>query len=417
MPSLQPSSQSIRRIAPLAVTALAVLAASSVAAVPAWSKTVTFTNVAPSHTTPARLPFGTTATPKLGVSGVVHFATTAADDRAIATHRTAEELRAQATERTAASTLAAKRIDAITAALEDAQDDEARLAAIIQERMVAQYKEGEAGPLDFLLSSGSLGDLVRRGHVLKESQARDDRTMQEYELTIARIETYKRVLEEIRNVNSDQALRLTAHADRLDELVVAQQVGHDEAPLDEEQGSAPKGVGGTWYVMEGAFEAQLFMPSGASGYKGGTRTPRRAATPAQIQMILQDKRITIDASGMQDIASGQIDGRLLDALEAAAVQFGSLTITSLKSDHGTYTSSGNVSEHAFGCAADIGSIGGTYITPSSQVPGGTVQQAVMFFAAMQGDLAPHQVISLFDLGGATLAMGDHGDHIHLGYAC
>jgi hypothetical protein len=69
---------------------------------------------------------------------------------------------------------------------------------------------------------------------------------------------------------------------------------------------------------------------------------------------------------------------------------------------------------------DIGTIGTTYITPGSQTPGSEVEQAVLFFnglGAIKPDLAPHQVISLFDLGGATLSMGDHGDHIHVGYSC
>jgi hypothetical protein len=174
--------------------------------------------------------------------------------------------------------------------------------------------------------------------------------------------------------------------------------------------------------MDGAFTAQLFLPSAGSGYDGGHRSAARTAAPAQIQRVLADKRIDLDASGYQDVLTGQIDGRILDAMSAAAQQFGYIKITSLKSDHGTYTSSGNVSAHAYGCAMDIGTIGSTYIQPSSQTPGGEVYQAVSFFANLGvstgvQDLAPHQVISLFDMGGATLAMGDHGDHIHVGYSC
>jgi hypothetical protein len=35
--------------------------------------------------------------------------------------------------------------------------------------------------------------------------------------------------------------------------------------------------------------------------------------------------------------------------------------------------------------------------------------------ALQGTVAPHQVISLLDLGGPTLSMADHNDHIHVGF--
>ena len=34
---------------------------------------------------------------------------------------------------------------------------------------------------------------------------------------------------------------------------------------------------------------------------------------------------------------------------------------------------------------------------------------------LQGTMAPHQIISLLDFGGNTLAMADHADHIHVGF--
>jgi hypothetical protein len=34
---------------------------------------------------------------------------------------------------------------------------------------------------------------------------------------------------------------------------------------------------------------------------------------------------------------------------------------------------------------------------------------------LQGTMAPHQIISLLEMGGATFAMADHNDHIHVGF--
>ena len=34
---------------------------------------------------------------------------------------------------------------------------------------------------------------------------------------------------------------------------------------------------------------------------------------------------------------------------------------------------------------------------------------------LQGTMAPHQIISLLDIGGPTFAMADHADHIHVGF--
>jgi hypothetical protein len=256
--------------------------------------------------------------------------------------------------------------------------------------------------------------------MLKDRSASDERVFADYDATIEKIEDYKAVLEQLQEITGDQAQRLDDRANRLDSVLVAAKVGHDEAPEDEAGGAKPKGIDGTWYVMDGAFQAQLFLPGAAGNYDGGTRTPHRIATPMEIQKALSV--VDFDASGIQDVVTGQIDGRILDALILAAARVGTVKVSSLKSDHGVYTASGNVSEHSYGCAADIGTIGSTYITTSSKTPGSQVEQADRVCNGLgttsgHPDLAPHQVISLLDRGGATLAMGDHGDHIHLGYAC
>ena len=396
---------------------LALGATAALCAPLAAARTVEFRSAEPTRGIDLGLP-----QPKLGVTGKVKFTTDAADRKAIAAAKKSEELLGQAAERSDAAARADRRIAAIEQLLAEVQGDKVRLEEIINARLVEQYKEGDDASLRFLLSGDGLADLVARGRVLDEQSDQDRRTMDEYEITVARVEQYKAVLEELRDINGDQARSLQDRADRLDQVLVAAKVGHDEAPEPTTGKNAPKGVDGTWYVMDGAFTAQLFMPIGSSGYTGGTHTPARQATGLQIQQVLSDKRIDLDASGYQDVLTGQIDGRILDSMLAAAQQFGYIKITSLKSDHGTYTSSGNVSHHAYGCAMDIGTIGSTYINGAAQTPGGEVNQAVLFFANLgtatgKADLNPAQVISLFDLGGATLAMGDHDDHIHVGYSC
>jgi hypothetical protein len=79
------------------------------------------------------------------------------------------------------------------------------------------------------------------------------------------------------------------------------------------------------------------------------------------------------------------------------------------------TASGNVSEHSSGNAVDIAAINGEVITPSSQVPGSITEQTVRKLMMLQGTLEPHQIISLMDFGRNTLALSDHGDHIHVGF--
>jgi hypothetical protein len=52
----------------------------------------------------------------------------------------------------------------------------------------------------------------------------------------------------------------------------------------------------------------------------------------------------------------------------------------------------------------------------NQGPGGIAEQTVRRLMRLQGTMAPAQIISLLDLGGTTLAMTDHADHIHVGFA-
>jgi murein DD-endopeptidase MepM/ murein hydrolase activator NlpD len=136
--------------------------------------------------------------------------------------------------------------------------------------------------------------------------------------------------------------------------------------------------------------------------------------PLLERRVLNDGRIVLDASGRNDIRTGQIDRRVLAVLAYLAESGLRPTVSSLKSDHGTYTSSGNVSEHSTGSAVDIAAVNGIPIT-GHQDRGGIAEQTVRRLMGLQGTMRPHQIISLLSLGQNTLAMGDHYNHIHVGF--
>jgi hypothetical protein len=50
-----------------------------------------------------------------------------------------------------------------------------------------------------------------------------------------------------------------------------------------------------------------------------------------------------------------------------------------------------------------------------QGPGDVTERAVRRLMLLQGTLEPHQIISLLDFGANTVALGDHDDHIHVGF--
>ncbi len=131
--------------------------------------------------------------------------------------------------------------------------------------------------------------------------------------------------------------------------------------------------------------------------------------------VLNDPRLSIYSCGRADIASGQIDRRVLAAMEYLVEKGFNLTITSLKCGHGFLTSSGNVSEHSTGDAMDIAAINGVPVT-GHQGPGGLPDALIKSLLQLQGTMAPHQIISLEDLPGPqSFALPDHYDHVHVGY--
>jgi Transglycosylase SLT domain len=136
--------------------------------------------------------------------------------------------------------------------------------------------------------------------------------------------------------------------------------------------------------------------------------------PLLEKRVLADERIVIYEGGRSDIQSGQIDRRVLASLAYLAESGLRPTVTSLKSGHSYLTASGNVSHHSSGNATDVAQINGVPIL-GHQEPGGVTDQAVRRLMRLQGTMRPSQIISLLDYGQNTMAMGDHADHIHIGF--
>ena len=136
--------------------------------------------------------------------------------------------------------------------------------------------------------------------------------------------------------------------------------------------------------------------------------------PVLQKRVLSDPRVNIYPCGREDIRTGQIDRRVLATLEYLADSGLDPTVSALKCGHSEMTTSGNVSEHFSGNAVDIAEINGIPIA-GHQDPGGITEITVRRLMLLQGTMQPHQIISLLDLGGNTMALPDHWDHIHVGF--
>ncbi len=132
--------------------------------------------------------------------------------------------------------------------------------------------------------------------------------------------------------------------------------------------------------------------------------------------VLANPRIDIYSCGARDIESGAIDRRVLATLEFLAASGLKPTVTSMKCGHGFLTASGNVSQHSSGNAVDIAMVNGIPII-GHQGKGSITDLTIQRLLTLQGTMKPDQIISLMTFEGAdnTLAMGDHADHIHVGW--
>ncbi len=132
--------------------------------------------------------------------------------------------------------------------------------------------------------------------------------------------------------------------------------------------------------------------------------------------VLANPAIDVYGCGRQDIRAGIVDRRVLAALEFLAASGLKPSVTSLRCGHGYYTKSGSVSHHSFGSAVDISAINGTPIL-GNQGEGSITDIAVRRLLTLQGSMRPAQIITLMKYAGTdnTYAMGDHDDHIHLGF--
>ena len=182
----------------------------------------------------------------------------------------------------------------------------------------------------------------------------------------------------------------------------------------------PKPILDGWKLLE---STAIYRAAGKNPFFG-----RDAANPSIGQILLMSKealvrrvlanpRIDAYDCGRHDILSGQIDRRVLATLEFLAASGLRPTVTSLKCGHSFYTASGNVSHHSSGNAVDIAAINGITISPSTQGAGSITELTIQRLLTLQATMKPDQIISLMEFEGTdnTFAMGDHHDHIHVGF--
>lgn len=131
--------------------------------------------------------------------------------------------------------------------------------------------------------------------------------------------------------------------------------------------------------------------------------------------VLGDKRVEIYPCGRRDIATGQIDSRVLSSLEFLADSGLHPTVTGLKC--GYERSVRHPSERSIGAAVDIAAINGHPIG-SDQGSRSLAGRAVDRLRRLQGTLKPDRIVTLKAVRGADNSVGqrDHADHLSVGFS-
>jgi len=167
----------------------------------------------------------------------------------------------------------------------------------------------------------------------------------------------------------------------------------------------------SWYV-----DAVLQEAEGMAGKCNVRTVAYSVALPGPTSVAVNWENVELSNSlEMYDLQRGAIDPRVI-ALIGAISQEHTIRISSLRSDHGQYTTSGNVSNHYYGRAVDIAAIDGVPCTVTDlDGPCGIIARSL---AALPPGQKPTELIYCFDPDGPApegFAAADHCDHIHAGF--
>ncbi len=181
----------------------------------------------------------------------------------------------------------------------------------------------------------------------------------------------------------------------------------------------PKPILDGWKLLE---STAIYRAAGKNPFFGpDARTPTIGqillmSKEALQRRVLSNPRIEVYECGRRDISAGIVDRRVLATLEFLAASGLKPSATSLRCGHSYYTKGGSVSHHSSGNAVDIAKVNGIPVL-GHQGPGSITEMAVRRLLTLQGTMKPAQVISLMTFDGTdnTYAMGDHADHIHVGF--
>ncbi|MDQ3728014.1 MAG: peptidoglycan DD-metalloendopeptidase family protein, partial [Actinomycetota bacterium] len=177
----------------------------------------------------------------------------------------------------------------------------------------------------------------------------------------------------------------------------------------------PKPILDGWKLLEAT---AIYRAAGKNPFadSGATTSDILLMSKEQLaRRVIENTRLELSECDRDYVRAGQIDRRVLATLEYLSARGYRMMITSmLCGRESSITTSGNVSNHSYGGAIDIAQINGVPVL-GNQGSGSLTEALVRDTLELQGTMEPDEVISLMSFGGPSFAMGDHADHVHIGY--
>jgi hypothetical protein len=127
--------------------------------------------------------------------------------------------------------------------------------------------------------------------------------------------------------------------------------------------------------------------------------------------LMRNPNVILTENARYDLEAGVVDQRLIALLEALASRW-EIGISVFKTGHSMYTSSGSVSLHYSGRAADIYVVNGVAVSDSNY----DARALVEWVNSLSGPGRPSEIGTPFSVRGPS-AWTDlaHEDHVHVGF--
>jgi hypothetical protein len=142
----------------------------------------------------------------------------------------------------------------------------------------------------------------------------------------------------------------------------------------------------------------------------GTPPPAAPAEPLAAR-VLADPRIVLSDNARADLVADRIDPRL-EAVLLQVAERAPIAISVFQTGHPYLTVNGSVSNHSFGRAADIATVGGQPVGPDNAA----AHELALALGTLAPEIRPTEIGSPWAIDDpAYFTDGDHQDHVHVGF--